>query len=272
MKWSVIVRAARDLRQSSVAFRHLRAQTLVGRRPSSGIGPALGESVAQRARLVLRSRELFLLLAQASIRLFQRDVPPGKSLTQFVDSLRRTLLLASCALTVCGLFAVALLLGGGHARAENPVELWTLLALLVTVEYAVGAGLNPIRIVLSAELMPNAYRSLGMSLGNATGWLLALASLFFYPLITSHVGGAAPQVSQNDPPFCKNNHIHITRSSQQNLRLRSQAIVSKLRSCLTVVPQFGFFGGVVAALTVLLVWQLPETKGIDFSEESELRS
>ena len=78
---------------------------------------------------------------------------------------RRPLLLASCALTVCGLFAVALLLGGGHARAENPVELWTLLALLVTVEYAVGAGLNPIRIVLSAELMPNSYRSLGMSLG-----------------------------------------------------------------------------------------------------------
>ena len=37
------------------------------------------------------------------------------------------------------------------------------------VEYAVGVGLNPIRIVLSAELMPNRYRSLGMALGKAVG-------------------------------------------------------------------------------------------------------
>ena len=99
-----------------------------------------------------------------------------------------------------------------------------MLALLVTVEYAVGAGLNPIRIVLSAELMPNAYRSLGMSLGNATGWLLALGSLFLYPLISANVGGPG--------------------------------------------PQFGFFGCVVAALTALLAWQLPETNGIDFGAPS----
>jgi hypothetical protein len=33
----------------------------------------------------------------------------------------------------------------------------------------------------------------GMSLGNASGWLLALISLFFYPLISAAVGGPAPQ-------------------------------------------------------------------------------
>ena len=49
------------------------------------------------------------------------------------------------------------------------------------------------RIVLSAELMPNAYRSLGMSLGNASGWLLALVSLFLYPLVALASGGSAPQ-------------------------------------------------------------------------------
>ena len=47
------------------------------------------------------------------------------------------------------------------------------------------------RIVLSAELMPNAYRSLGMSLGNASGWLLALVSLFLYPLVALASGGPA---------------------------------------------------------------------------------
>ena len=29
-------------------------------------------------------------------------------------------------------------------------------------------------------------------------------------------------------------------------------------------PQFAFFGAVVAALTILLVYTLPETRGIDF--------
>ena len=91
---------------------------------------------------------------------------------------------------------------------------------MVAVEYAVGAGLNPIRIVLSAELMPNRYRSLGMALGNAVGWGLALLSMFFFPVLSALLGGPA--------------------------------------------PQFAFFGSVVAALTVLLVYQLPETKGIDF--------
>ena len=78
-------------------------------------------------------------------------------------------------------------LSGGGA------ELWILLALMVLVEFAVGAGLNPIRVILSAELMPNAYRSLGMSLCNATGWLLALISLFLYPVVASAAGGPAPQ-------------------------------------------------------------------------------
>ena len=64
---------------------------------------------------------------------------------------------------------------------------------LVAVEYAVGAGLNPIRIVLSAELMPNRYRSLGMSLGNAVGWGLALVSLFAFPVLSALLGGPAPQ-------------------------------------------------------------------------------
>ena len=38
--------------------------------------------------------------------------------------------------------------------------------------------------VLSAELMPNRYRSLGMALGNAVGWGLALLSMFFFPVRT----------------------------------------------------------------------------------------
>ena len=80
--------------------------------------------------------------------------------------------------------------------------------------------LAAIRIVLSAELMPSRYRSLGMSLGNAVGWGLALISLFFFPVLSAMAGGPA--------------------------------------------PQFAFFGAVVTALTVLLVFQLPETKGIDF--------
>ena len=107
---------------------------------------------------------------------------------------RRPLLLGSCVLTVVGLVSISLLLGPLHAApSESSVALWGLLGLMVTVEYAVGAGLNPIRIVLSAELMPNAYRSLGMSLGNASGWLLALASLFLYPVIKQLSNGPAPQ-------------------------------------------------------------------------------
>ena len=107
---------------------------------------------------------------------------------------RRPLMLGSCVLTVVGLVSISLLLGPLHAvPSESAVALWTLLGLMMTVEYAVGAGLNPIRIVLSAELMPNAYRSLGMSLGNATGWLLALMSLFLYPVISSAASGPAPQ-------------------------------------------------------------------------------
>lgn len=112
-----------------------------------------------------------------------------------VDRLgRRPLLLCSCFLTVVGLLSIAFLLGVLHAvPAESATALWTLLLLMVVVEFAVGAGLNPVKNVLSAELMPNMYRSLGMSLGNAAGWLLALASLFLYPVISAAVGGAAPQ-------------------------------------------------------------------------------
>ena len=91
---------------------------------------------------------------------------------------------------------------------------------MVTVEYAVGAGLNPIRIVLSAELMPNRYRSLGMALGNAAGWGFGLLQLLFFPILSAMLGGPA--------------------------------------------PQFAFFATVVAALTVLLIVCLPETKGISF--------
>ena len=135
---------------------------------------------------------------------------------------RRPLLLWSCALTAVCLFAIAALIGLPQLLSPAVRELQTpiLLVLMAAVEYAVGAGLNPVRIVLSAELMPNRYRSLGMSLGNAVGWGLALLSLFFFPVLTTLLGGPA--------------------------------------------PQFAFFGAVVAALTLLLVVYLPETRGIDF--------
>ena len=106
------------------------------------------------------------------------------------------------ALAALGLFAMCGLLGmhtsghHGHGGRHGPAgaaETWVLLILMMTVEYAVGAGLNPVRIVLSAELMPNEYRPLGMSLGNACGWLLSLASLLLYPLASAAVGGPAPQ-------------------------------------------------------------------------------
>ena len=147
---------------------------------------------------------------------------------------RRPLLICSCGVAALGLFAMSGLLGlhssphhGGHGarRPAAAAETWVLLVLMMVVEYAVGAGLNPVRIVLSAELMPNTYRPLGMSLGNACGWLLALASLLLYPLASSAVGGPA--------------------------------------------PQFFAFGCVVASLAALLAWQLPETKGIDFSARAD---
>ena len=108
---------------------------------------------------------------------------------------RRPLLLWSCALTSVCLFAVAALIGLRPLLSPVLGDLHTpiLLMLMAAVEYAVGAGLNPVRIVLSAELMPNRYRSLGMSLGNALGWGLALLSLFFFPVLTSLLGGPAPQ-------------------------------------------------------------------------------
>ena len=135
---------------------------------------------------------------------------------------RRPLLLGSCFLTFVCLYSIAALIGLKSALAPALGELHTplLLSLMVAVEYAVGAGLSPIRVVLSAELMPNAYRPLGMALGNAVGWALALLSLFFFPVLSAMLGGPAPQ-------FC-------------------------------------FFGTVVAGLTILLFFQLPETKGIDF--------
>lgn len=117
----------------------------------------------------------------------------GASLVDKVG--RRPLLLCSCTLTVLGLLSIAFMLGVVHVTpsSEGGAQLWILLSLMVLVEYAVGAGLNPVKNVLAAELMPNAYRSLGMSLGNAAGWLLALVSLFLYPIITAHSGGPAPQ-------------------------------------------------------------------------------
>ena len=76
---------------------------------------------------------------------------------------RRPLIIASCGVAALGLFAMAGLLGlhsgahDGHGAAHSAAaaETWVLLALMMAVEYAVGAGLNPVRIVLSAELMPN---------------------------------------------------------------------------------------------------------------------
>ena len=61
----------------------------------------------------------------------------------------------------------------------HDVQTLLLLALMAAVEHAVAP--QSVRIVLSAELMPNRYRSLGMSLGNAVGWGLALLSLMFFP-------------------------------------------------------------------------------------------
>ncbi len=168
----------------------------------------------------------------AEIHVADRALPIAIGVVQFLglvsaaagtDRLgRRPLLLVSCALTAASLFAIAALLGSGAAAADALGAALTplLLALMIIVEYAVGFGLNPIRIVLSAELMPTRYRSLGMSLGNAVGWGLALVSLFFFPILSALAGGPA--------------------------------------------PQFAFFGAVVTALTALLCYQLPETKGIDF--------
>ena len=145
------------------------------------------------------------------------------SATWGIDRLgRRPLLLWSCALTAACLFSIAAVIGLRHSLSPLLGDMQTplLLTLMAAVEYAVGAGLNPVRIVLSAELMPNRYRSLGMALGNAVGWTLALLSLFFFPVLSAMLGGPA--------------------------------------------PQFAFFGAVVAALTILLVYMLPETRGIDF--------
>ena len=161
-----------------------------------------------------------------------RDLPIVVGVVQFLGLLsaaafsdrlgRRPLLLMSCALTAACLYLIAVLIGNQTVLAPALGGVFTpaLLTLIVAVEYAVGAGLNPIRIVLSAELMPNKYRSLGMALGNAVGWGLALVSLFLFPVLTKMLGGPA--------------------------------------------PQFAFFGSTVALLTLLLVWQLPETRGIDF--------
>mmetsp|Transcript_5646 Transcript_5646/g.9460 ORF Transcript_5646/g.9460 Transcript_5646/m.9460 type:complete len:447 (-) Transcript_5646:380-1720(-) len=105
---------------------------------------------------------------------------------------RRPLLLFSCALSSGCLFAIAALLtqaGSVLGSALTPL----LLSLMVAVEYAVGAGLNPIRIILSAELMPSRYRSFGMSLGNAVGWGIALLSLFLFPVLSAVLHGPAPQ-------------------------------------------------------------------------------
>ena len=109
---------------------------------------------------------------------------------------RRPLLLVSCFVTTTSLISLSLLLASTTREAldpsRNPVTLWSLVLLMVTVEFAVGAGLNPGRLLLSAELMPNAYRGVGMSLGSAMGWMIALLSLFWYPIIAA-AGGPAPQ-------------------------------------------------------------------------------
>jgi len=168
----------------------------------------------------------------AEIHVADRTLPIAIGVMQFLGLVsaavgadrfgRRPLLLASCAITAVSLFAIALLLGSGPSLTTllGSALMPLLLALMIVVEYAVGFGLNPIRIILSAELMPTRYRSLGMSLGNAVGWGLSLLSLFFFPILSSLAGGPA--------------------------------------------PQFAFFGAVVTALTLLLHFQLSETKGIDF--------
>lgn len=128
---------------------------------------------------------------------------------------RRPLMLLSCGATSASLFAISALLSLQSDGASTSL----LLLFMVAVEYAVGAGLNPIRIVLSAELMPTRYRPLGMALGNAVGWGMALVTLFLFPILSAAASGPA--------------------------------------------PQFAFFGVVVAMLTVLLVFTLPETAGLD---------
>ena len=109
---------------------------------------------------------------------------------------RKPLLLLSCTLTAVCLFAISIVLTYQQpvaAAVGDGATTTLLLVCMVAVEYAVGAGLNPIRIVLSAELMPNRYRSLGMSLGNAVGWGLALISLFLFPILSALANGPAPQ-------------------------------------------------------------------------------
>ena len=108
---------------------------------------------------------------------------------------RRPLLLWSCAVTAICLYLIGALLGlQDDANGPlSPTVTPMLLVLMVAVEYAVGVGLNPIRIVLSAELMPTRYRPLGMSLGNAAGWSLSLVSLYSFPVLSAIAGGPAPQ-------------------------------------------------------------------------------
>ena len=141
----------------------------------------------------------------ASIGAGNRALPIAIGIVQFLGLLsaafgsdrfgRRPLLLLSCILSCGCLFSIAALLGWQDQLASMLGGAMTpmLLGLMMTVEYAVGAGLNPIRIVVSAELMPNRYRSLGMSLGNAVGWSLALLSSFFFPILSALSGGPAPQ-------------------------------------------------------------------------------
>ena len=108
---------------------------------------------------------------------------------------RRPLLLFSCVLTAASLFAIGALLAADQTLTAALGDAMTpiLLSLMIAVEFAVGAGLNPIRIILSAELLPNRYRALGMSLGNVVGWSLALISLSFFPILSNLAGGPAPQ-------------------------------------------------------------------------------
>ena len=55
--------------------------------------------------------------------------------------------------------------------------------------------------------------------------------------------------------------VFTARTGGVLCRLRAEVLAAHASG---PAPQFAFFGAVVTALTVLLVWQLPETNGIDF--------
>ncbi|XP_056637603.1 glucose transporter GlcP-like [Diorhabda sublineata] len=102
---------------------------------------------------------------------------------------RRPMILTGFFICGCSMFVLGIFLYFKHNGyvLTQVVKLIPLITVLCFV-FASSMGISPVLLVLRAELLPNELRSLGSSLSQFFGTIIAGILMFFYPLMSSYWG------------------------------------------------------------------------------------